>query len=111
MIKKKVHKTEYDSEAYVGTLKKDKKIMIEFIGFDEIWTKINNLEKLQSISLAECRICDLGPKGHMQSLLSNLKILSMEDNLISNWNQIFQLGLELRQLSQLSLTNNKIAPM
>lgn len=34
--------------------------MIEFIGFDEIWSKINNLDKIQSISLADCRICDLG---------------------------------------------------
>ncbi len=34
--------------------------MIEFVGFDEIWTKIHNLDKIQSISLAECRICDLG---------------------------------------------------
>lgn len=67
--------------------------MVEFVGFDEIWTKINNLEKLQSISLAECRICDLGPQGHLSSILTNLRILSMEDNLISNWNQVFQLGL------------------
>ena len=85
--------------------------MVEFIGFDEIWTKINNLEKLQSISLAECRICDLGPKGHLSDLLSNLKILSLEDNLLSDWNQIFQLGLELKFLTQLSLTNNFIGPI
>lgn len=32
-MKKKVHKIEYDTEAYVNTLK-SKKIMIEFVGFD-----------------------------------------------------------------------------
>lgn len=49
---KKVHTVEYDAEAYFDTIKKTKKIMIEFIGFDEIWNKINNLDKIQSISLA-----------------------------------------------------------
>ena len=66
--------------------------MIEFVGFDEIWTKINNLDKIQSISLAECRICDLGPLGHLRGLFKSLKILSLEENLISDWKQIYQLG-------------------
>ena len=43
MLAKKVHKIEYDSEAYINTLKENKKIMVEFVGFDEIWNKINNL--------------------------------------------------------------------
>ena len=58
----------------------------------QIWSKINNLDKLMSISLAECRICDLGPPGHLNNLLSNLKVLSLENNLISQWDQIYQLG-------------------
>jgi len=45
--------------------------MVEFVGFDEIWNKINNLDKIQSISLPDCRICDLGPKGHLNNLLRN----------------------------------------
>ena len=82
--------------------------MVEFIGFDEIWNKINNLDKIQSISLSECRICDLGPKGHLNELLKSLKILSLEDNLLSHFNQIYQLGHELPHLEELALTNNKI---
>jgi hypothetical protein len=74
------------------TVKKSKKIIIEFVGFDEIWTKINNLDKIQSISLAECRICDLGPVGHLGELFKSLKILSLEENLLSDWNQVYQLG-------------------
>jgi hypothetical protein len=31
---KKAHKIEYDAEAYLDTVKKTKKIMIEFVGFD-----------------------------------------------------------------------------
>ena len=62
------------------------------MGFDEIWHKINNLDKIQSISLAECKICDLGSLGQMGTLLKSLKVLSLEDNLLSHWNQIYQLG-------------------
>ena len=51
--------------------------MIEFVGFDEIWTKLNNLDKIQSISLADCRISDLGSLGNMHGLLRSLKILSL----------------------------------
>lgn len=80
--------------------------MIEFIGFDEVWTKINNLDRLQSISLADCRICDLGMAGHLSALLRNLRILSLEDNLLSHWDQVLQLGIELPLLNELSLTNN-----
>ena len=49
---KKIHKIEYDAQAFLYTVKKSKKIAIEFVGFDQIWSKINNLNKLQSISLA-----------------------------------------------------------
>lgn len=83
--------------------------MVEFVGFDEIWTKINNLDKIQSISLPDCRICDLDPKGHLNDLLKSLKILSLEDNLLSTYNQVFQLGHELPNLEELSLTNNRLA--
>ena len=31
---KKIHKIEYDAEAYIDTVKQKKKILIEFVGFD-----------------------------------------------------------------------------
>lgn len=52
----------------------------------------------------------MGPRGHLADILSFLKVLSLEDNLISHWDQVFQLGIELKHLTQLSLTNNKIEP-
>jgi tubulin-specific chaperone E len=107
-ITKKVAKIEYDAEAYLDTVKQKKKILIEFVGFDEIWHKINHLDKLQSISLAECKICDLGPLGNLNSLLKSVKVLSLEDNLLSDWQQIYQLGHELPQLNELSLAYNTL---
>ena len=37
--------------------------MVEFIGFDEIWNKLHNLDSLENICLASSQICDLGGKG------------------------------------------------
>ena len=80
--------------------------MIEFVGFDQIWTKLNNLDKIQSISLADCRICDLGSLGNLNSLLKSLKILSLQNNYLSDWKEIYHLGYELPELQELSVSYN-----
>lgn len=49
------HTKEYDIEAYVETLRKNK-VMIEFVGFDEIWNKLHNLDKIENICLANSQI-------------------------------------------------------
>jgi hypothetical protein len=36
----------------------------------------------------------------------NLRVLSLEDNLLSSWHQVFLLGAELPFLSELSLNSN-----
>ncbi|RYG20616.1 MAG: hypothetical protein EOO07_04530, partial [Chitinophagaceae bacterium] len=71
---------EYDEEAYFETVRKFKK-KVEFLGFDKIWKKINDLQHLKEISLPSCRVSDIGPDGSLQQLLPNLQILSLEDNL------------------------------
>jgi Leucine-rich repeat (LRR) protein len=48
--------------------------------------------------------------GHLNRIFQNLRILSLEDNLISDWHQVYQLGYELPQLNELSLSNNHIHP-
>jgi len=46
--------------------------------------------------------------GHLNGLLKNLKILSLEDNLLSDWQQIYQLGHELPELIELSISHNSM---
>ena len=45
----------------------------------------------------------------MGTLLKSLKVLSLEDNLLSHWNQIYQLGYELPQLNELSVSSNSLS--
>lgn len=44
----------------------------------------------------------------MNSLLKSLRVLSLEDNLLSDWNQIYQLGYELPLLNELSVSGNRL---
>lgn len=96
---------EYDEEAYFETVRKFKK-KVEFLGFDKIWKKINDLKNLQELSLPDCKISDIGPDGSLQQLLPNVKTLSLEANLLYDWNQVFLIGRELQHLEQLAISSN-----
>lgn len=104
---REVPTVEYDDEAYFETIKKHKK-KVEFVGFDKIWKKINNLHEIQELSLPSLYISDIGPSGFLRRLTPNLKVLSLEKNLIFSWDQIFQIGHELPNLESLSISENKL---
>ena len=98
---------EFDEEAYFETVKKFKK-KVEFIGFDKIWAKINDLKNIRELSLPRCKISDIGPDGSLKALLPSLKVLSIESNLLYDWNQVFLIGRELKGLEELSISGNKL---
>jgi hypothetical protein len=106
-VNEKGVRVEYDDEAYFETAKKFKK-RVEFLGFDRIWKKINDLKNLQELSLPDCNISDLGPEGALSKLLPSLKNLSLEGNLLFDWNQIYLLGKELPHLESLFISGNKL---
>ncbi|KAL4483876.1 hypothetical protein ABPG72_006251 [Tetrahymena utriculariae] len=107
---KKVIQVEMDEEAYFETFKKHKK-MVQFYGFDKIWNRLNNITELTEISLQEVCISDLGHSNYLRRLLPNLKTLSLEKNLLFDWDQVFQIGYELEILESLSITSNKLMPL
>lgn len=100
-------KTEYDKDAYFETVQKVKK-KVEFLGFDKIWNQINNLHQLKNMSLPDLRIADLGIPGSINELLPNLLVLSIERNLLYDWNQVYFIGSELPQLKHLYLSRNRL---
>lgn len=59
--------------------------MVEFYGFDEIYKKITNLEKIQELSLESQAISTIGPYGFTAGVFKNLRNLSLEDNLLHSW--------------------------
>ena len=72
---------EYDDNVYFETLRKQKK-MVEFYGFDKIWEKLNNMKELKEISLCGVSISNLGEVGYLKKLLPNIKVFSIESNLL-----------------------------
>ena len=96
---------EYDEDAFFETVRKFKK-KVEFLGFDKIWKKINDLKHLEELSLPDCKISDIGPDGSLQQLLPSVTNLSLESNLLYDWNQVFLIGRELKNLEQLSISHS-----
>ena len=98
---------EYDEDAYFETIKKHKK-KVEFIGFDRIWKKINNLKEIKELSLQELRIATLPPPLVLRHLLPNLKHLALEKNLLFDFQQVLHIGFALPHLESLSLSHNRL---
>lgn len=80
--------------------------MVEFYGFDVIWQKINNMRELKEISLLGLKISSIGEEGYFRRILPNLRVLSLEGNMLFSWHQVFQIGHELPYLEELSISYN-----
>jgi len=107
IVNKQGLEIQYDEEAYFETSKKFKK-KVEFIGFDRIWKKLHDLKNIRELSLSNCNISDIGPDGSLRSLVPKLTNLSLESNLLYDWNQIFLIGRELEELQELSIGGNRL---
>eukprot|EP01015_Nassula_variabilis_P016791 TRINITY_DN2595_c0_g1_i28.p1 TRINITY_DN2595_c0_g1~~TRINITY_DN2595_c0_g1_i28.p1 ORF type:complete len:473 (+),score=81.31 TRINITY_DN2595_c0_g1_i28:65-1483(+) len=99
---------EIDENAYFETIRKKHKKMVQFVGFDKIWKQINNLKEIRAISLFNLKISDLGPEDALGMVLPKLSILSLEQNLLYSWDQIYFIGKELPWLDSLQLTGNNL---
>lgn len=56
--------------------------MVQFYGFDKIWEKLNNMKDILELSLAELGIASFGYQNYLKRLMPNLKVLSLESNLM-----------------------------
>ena len=99
--------TEFDDDAYFETVQKIKK-KVEFVGFNRIWKQINNLNKILGMSLPDLCISSVGHKNTIGKMLPNLQVLSLERNLIFDWNQVYLIGRELPKLQHLALSRNRL---
>lgn len=100
-------KVEYNEEGYVKTFG-DRVKRIEFVGFDQIWERLYNLNRIIDISLSEQKISNFGNLGQLGGICPNIKNLSLEKNLLCSWDQIIILGSELRNLESLALSYNPL---
>jgi hypothetical protein len=96
---------EYDEEAYIKTYG-DRIKRIEFVGFDKVWERLHNLNKVLSLGLNDHRVSHLGPLGQMGQICANLDNLSLEHNLLCSWDQVFIIGHEAKKVTKLALSYN-----
>lgn len=97
--------TEYDEEAIIHTFKSRFK-RIEFMGFDKVWERIYQLDRILELGLNDLLVSDFGRLGALSKIIPNIRIFSLENNLFKNWSQVLILGSELRHLEMLSLSYN-----
>lgn len=96
---------EYDEDAIIKTFKNRFK-RIEFKGFDKVWERIYNMDRIIELCLSSQKISNFGSLGGVGKIVSNLKNLTLENNLLHNWSQILVLGTELPKLESLSVSYN-----
>ena len=99
--------TEFDEEAIIKTFKNRFK-KIEFKGFDKIWERIYNMDRIVELCLSDQKVASLGAVGSLGNIISSLKNLTLENNLLHNWSQILILGTELKRLENLSVSYNNL---
>lgn len=98
---------EYDEDAIIKTFNNRFK-RIEFKGFDKIWERIYNMDRIVELCLSSQKISNFGGIGGVGKIVSNLKNLTLENNLLHNWSQILVLGTELPRLESLSISYNNL---
>jgi Leucine-rich repeat (LRR) protein len=98
---------EYDEDAIIKTSVSFKKI--EFLGFQNIWQRMKDLNNLQNLSLSGYNVASLGAPGQLRSVFPALRELSLEDSLIYSWDQIGAIAKELPHLEILWLSKNRLA--
>ena len=103
-------KTEFDEEGFIFTYQTRTK-RIEFMGFDKHWKRINTLTEMTDLSINDLLVRDFGEINTLRPLISNVTNLSLENNLLCNWEQIVHIGTEFPNLTQLNISyNNLVIP-
>ena len=98
---------DFHEDAYIKTFG-DRIKRIEFHGFDKVWERLHNLNRVQSLGLNNHKVSNLGPLGQFNQICGNLDSLSLEHNLLCSWDQIFILGYEAPKITQLALSYNNL---
>uniref|UniRef100_A0A336LKC3 Splicing factor 45 n=1 Tax=Culicoides sonorensis TaxID=179676 RepID=A0A336LKC3_CULSO len=78
--------------------------LLEIVGMDKIRNKQSNLEELIEVSVAGTKVNKSGNLSQFQ----NITTLDVSSTLIWNWNIVFDIVLQLKNLQYLDLSNNRI---
>ena len=102
--KKMKNNIEFDNTAIIKTSISYKKI--EFLGFNNVWNIVQNVNKIKNLSLENFKINKIGNKGKLKTLFKNLKELSICSNLFNNWEELNEIIEEFPNLEILQVSKN-----
>lgn len=82
--------------------------IIQMIGFEKISQKLSDFRTLQEVDLSNMNISHASLDSELHTLLPNLKVLSISDNLISSFKEIFKIASQMKKLNTLDISGNQI---
>ncbi|KAI0306717.1 hypothetical protein B0F90DRAFT_1623181 [Multifurca ochricompacta] len=86
-------------------------IQVEAVNLDKIRGKFSDLERLREISLDKENVSGADPPGEIRKKCPNVKGLDLSYSLISSWDVIALIAIELPSLERLGLNNNRLRPL
>lgn len=86
-------------------------IQVEAVNLDKIRGKFSNLERLQEVSLDKEGVSQADPPGEIRKKCPNVRGVDLSYSLISSWDAVALIVVELPSLERLSLNNNRLQPL
>eukprot|EP00112_Aurelia_sp_Birch-Aquarium-sp1_P006532 Seg172.5 transcript_id=Seg172.5/GoldUCD/mRNA.D3Y31 product="Tubulin-specific chaperone E" protein_id=Seg172.5/GoldUCD/D3Y31 len=87
------------------------KVVIEAVGFDKVQEKQRQLRNLQKASLIKMCISNEGEDGKFMKTAPNIIHLDISNNLFHTWKQIASITEQLRHLTILNLSENRLSSL
>ncbi|XP_004854680.1 tubulin-specific chaperone E isoform X1 [Heterocephalus glaber] len=81
---------------------------VETVGFDSIIKQQRQLTNLKEVSLRNCAVSYAGEKGGIAKACQNIRVLDLSKNLLSSWDEVICIALQLEHLEILNLSENKM---
>ncbi|KAL0946805.1 hypothetical protein HGRIS_012976 [Hohenbuehelia grisea] len=83
-------------------------IQVESVGLNKIRSKLARLERLREVSLDGENVAFADPGGAIQSTCPNIRGLDLSQSLISEWDTVAAITMELPLLTTLALNRNRL---
>lgn len=80
-----------------------------FTGADKVHAKLSQIQALEKATLINCCISSVGNEQEVRESLPQLQELDLNENLLSSWLVLQQLGTAMPSLACVNLTHNLMA--
>ncbi|XP_010620278.1 tubulin-specific chaperone E isoform X2 [Fukomys damarensis] len=81
---------------------------VETVGFDSIIKQQSQLTNLKEVSLRNRAVSYAGEKGGIAKACQNIRVLDLSKNLLSSWDEVICIALQLKHLEILNLRSSTL---